>query len=1469
MRTFLRKNLINTIKKACLLGLMAGAVPAYGQYASSDVVQNTASCFPGMNNAMVLEIRVVTSGSASVLNAMQFNTNGTTTLSNLESAKLYYANGGSFDTPLQTGQQVGSTVNNPNGSFSFTGLNQSLVSGTNLFYLVYDLPYSAVTSDEIDAECTGITVDNSAETPSTTAPTGTRTIVDNASYAYCSYTANNPLNYQIGISRLEIGDQVVTNVIATAGNVQTIASPVFNLVKDVTYGLAYKGGSGNNQNERVFVDLNNDGFFEVSEVIFTGVTPASSETTGSLYMDCGLESGLHRVRFSTELNGLTPPPCGPNNYGTAFEVLVNFIDAPAPTASFEAPTQAYRGAYVNYNNTSDGLGYQYRWDYDNDGNTDATTVNGVVQYSTTGNKTVQLAMERSSCGTYLHDSTNRTLSIVDPTAVPSSEFIANRNVTNQTLEVKFTDLSTNGANKWHWKITPENVNGSLAYVYVNGTDSTSQNPELLFLELGTYNVEFYSENVLGAGNYVVKPGYIRNIGINDFCSVANTTEESGFIADEGGVFASYPNWGTTGKLCGFLIKPGCAASISFNFLDFDMSSYQVTGCFIPGSNPQVLQPSDHVKIYDGEDNTGIPLHVAAGFPNGFTNGPNNAPLASLPPTVTAQSGAMYIEYSVNCAFNGRGFLGEWSSTPKTLPTPTASFTGPDTVYTDAPYIFTNTSTGDFDESTWDFNNDGLNDFSGNDADITFDNAGTQTVKLSVARCGNGSDFTKDVTVLAPTSAPNVEFEASRTAAIVLDTLRLFDRSDNGPNAWRWTITPASDISYVNGSGPTSRNPYVKFNKTGQYEVKLWASNALGQDSLVKSNYIGVYSYCIPNVVNLSNDIGISSFTFAGIDNQSTIGTQGYAQYSAMANVQLGASYPVEIQRTSNFNNANYKVWIDFNKNGSFNDPGEEVFVEPSNGGLSVSGTIRIPKGVATGITRMRVGANSESNPNYSCGPNQFGEFEDYSISISADDTKPVITLIGSSIFKMEQGYTYTDLGATAFDNADGDISSLITTNTNLNTSMLGEYWISYNVSDSAGNIADSVVRYIVVEPDGSGPDITLVAGDTVIHDVKTTWSEPGYSAIDFVDGVINTVTITGSVDDNQIGTYYLTYTAQDLQGNSNSVQRVVMVKDRVAPQLGLNGNVNLTVDFGSNFVDPGVSVSDNYYTGLTYAISGVVNTNSIGTTLITYTAKDPSGNLANSITRTVEVKDLSAPRITLTGSDTIYLDVFTKYIEPGYSVTDNHTKGLQVQVSGTVNSNVLGAYTITYTATDSSGNVGTASRVVIMRDREAPTIVLKGSSLINMPRFAAVPDPGVILSDNYDSEAELMANLTILNGVITDQEGLYQYCYQVEDNSGNVSAQVCRLVQVGPADPNGLSNAGEQVVRVYPNPTHGNIKIELPDGAKADHVRIYNANGALVKEVNVDLLQSEITLTQYTPGIYYVVVSVNGQLYSSKVSYIK
>ena len=66
---------------------------------------------------------------------------------------------------------------------------------------------------------------------------------------------------------------------------------------------------------------------------------------------------------------------------------------------------------------------------------------------------------------------------------------------------------------------------------------------------------------------------------------------------------------------------------------------------------------------------------------------------------------------------------------------------------------------------------------------------------------------------------------------------------------------------------------------------------------------------------------------------------------------------------------------------------------------------------------------------------------------------------------IEVGSTYTDLGATALDNYDGDITTNITIeegSLNIDTCILGTYTIKYNVVDSSGNIAEEVVRNIII-----------------------------------------------------------------------------------------------------------------------------------------------------------------------------------------------------------------------------------------------------------------------------------------------------------------------------------------------------------------------------------------------------------------------
>ena len=80
-----------------------------------------------------------------------------------------------------------------------------------------------------------------------------------------------------------------------------------------------------------------------------------------------------------------------------------------------------------------------------------------------------------------------------------------------------------------------------------------------------------------------------------------------------------------------------------------------------------------------------------------------------------------------------------------------------------------------------------------------------------------------------------------------------------------------------------------------------------------------------------------------------------------------------------------------------------------------------------------------------------------------DTEAPVITLNGASTINLIVGSTYTELGASATDNEDGDLTtSIIIGGDTVDPNVLGTYLVTYNVSDAAGNAAVEVIRTVNV-----------------------------------------------------------------------------------------------------------------------------------------------------------------------------------------------------------------------------------------------------------------------------------------------------------------------------------------------------------------------------------------------------------------------
>jgi hypothetical protein len=91
------------------------------------------------------------------------------------------------------------------------------------------------------------------------------------------------------------------------------------------------------------------------------------------------------------------------------------------------------------------------------------------------------------------------------------------------------------------------------------------------------------------------------------------------------------------------------------------------------------------------------------------------------------------------------------------------------------------------------------------------------------------------------------------------------------------------------------------------------------------------------------------------------------------------------------------------------------------------------------------------------------------------------------------------------------------------------------------------------------------------------------------------------------------------------------------------------------------------------------------------------------------LEDTESPIITLNGPSAVEIEIGTNWSDPGAKVTDNvnDNLGIYYKVDGVLTPNegrelpqidtsVVGNHTITYTATDQAGNVGTAKRTVVV-----------------------------------------------------------------------------------------------------------------------------------------------------------------------------
>ena len=160
----------------------------------------------------------------------------------------------------------------------------------------------------------------------------------------------------------------------------------------------------------------------------------------------------------------------------------------------------------------------------------------------------------------------------------------------------------------------------------------------------------------------------------------------------------------------------------------------------------------------------------------------------------------------------------------------------------------------------------------------------------------------------------------------------------------------------------------------------------------------------------------------------------------------------------------------------------------------------------------------------------------------ADITAPIISLTGASPLSININDVYTDAGATAIDDVDGDITANIVTINSVNTALSGSYAVTYNVSDAAANAAITVVRTVVVVDD-QAPVITVTGPAAVTFKAGSTYVEQGATWTDNLDGTGDATIGGDAVNNLAVGTYTVRYNHTDNDGNpAIEATRVVTVE---------------------------------------------------------------------------------------------------------------------------------------------------------------------------------------------------------------------------------------------------------------------------------------------------------------------------------------
>ncbi|MBS1937907.1 MAG: HYR domain-containing protein, partial [Bacteroidetes bacterium] len=370
-----------------------------------------------------------------------------------------------------------------------------------------------------------------------------------------------------------------------------------------------------------------------------------------------------------------------------------------------------------------------------------------------------------------------------------------------------------------------------------------------------------------------------------------------------------------------------------------------------------------------------------------------------------------------------------------------------------------------------------------------------------------------------------------------------------------------------------------------------------------------------------------------------------------------------------------------------------------------------------------------------------------------------------------------------FTNVTTDASGNATINATLSSVFVPD---GHKISATATNLATGNTSEFGKSIKKSVPPVAICQPTTVNLDGSGTATIPAANVNNGSydpDGSIVSMTVNPStVNCSNLGAVAVTLTVTDNDGVPNSCTTTVTVTDNIQPVIsGCPSNINLSAGAGCTAIATwsAPTASDNCSVASFTSDHSSGDAFPLGTTTVTYTAVDGSGNTAT-CSFTVTVTDNTAPviagcpaNINLSAGSSC--NATATWTAP--TASDNCPGSTIAQTAGPVSGSTFpkGTTTVTYTATDASGNTATCSFTVTVTDNTPPTYVLcPGNKTIYTSPGLCTANPGGITFGTSDNCVGVTnAQVGGLSIYAPMPVGVHPVSFRLTDAAGNQSVSTC------------------------------------------------------------------------------------------------